>query len=117
MEVGFGAAEFILSEPNSEQTSTWVMSSFCLSDLNPSSSQRAIEELGTPQRGKVLRKEGAPLEKGLPEYLVEPVEYAAKNRRFLDEVQLVDLGECMDPCSWLASMIDLRQDWSSILYS
>ena len=32
------------------------------------------------------------------EYLVEPVEYEAKNSKFLDEVQLVDFGECMYPC-------------------
>lgn len=83
---------------------------FRLSDLNPSSSPPAIEQYGTPQRGKVSRKDGAPLEKGLPEYLVEPVEYAAKNTPFLDEVQLVDFGECMYPCNWLASMIGLRQD-------
>lgn len=80
-----------------------------LSDLEPSSSQRAIEEFGTPQRGKVSRKDGAPLEKGLPEYLVELVEYEARNLKILDEVQLVDFGECTYPCNWPALLFDLRQ--------
>ena len=88
---------------------------FRLSDLENSSSQRAIEEFGTPQKGRVSRKDGASLEKGLPEYLVEPVEYEAKNSKFLKEVQLVDFGECMYPCKWLALLFDLRTDCPSIL--
>lgn len=79
---------------------------FRLSGSELSSSQRTIEEFGTPQRGTVSRKDGAPLEKGLPEYLVEPVEYEAKNSKFLDEVQLVDFGECTYPCNWLALLLD-----------
>lgn len=86
---------------------------FRLPDLEPLSSQRAIEEFGTPRIGKVSRKDGAPLEKDLPEYLVEPAEYEAK---ILDEVQLIDFGECMDPRHWPASLFDLRKDRSSILY-
>lgn len=34
---------------------------FRLSGLELSSYQRTIEEFGTPQRGKVSRKDGAPL--------------------------------------------------------
>lgn len=89
---------------------------FRLSDLEQSSSQRAIEEFGTPQIGKVSRKDGAPLEKGLPEYLVEPVEYNAKINNSLNEVQLVDFGECMYPYEWLALLFSLREDCPSILY-
>ena len=72
---------------------------FRLSGLERSSSLHAIEELGTPQRGQISRKDGAPLEKGLPEYLVEAVEYSAKNNAYLDEIQLVDFGECTYPCN------------------
>lgn len=106
MEVGFGTTEFILFW-------TWIWSDihmgnvlFRLPGLEPSSPQRAIEEFGIPQRGKVSRKDGAPLEKGLPEYLVEPVEYEAKDSKFLDEVQLVDFGECTYSCNWLALLLD-----------
>ena len=67
---------------------------FRLSDLEHSSSLRVIEQFGNPQRGEISRKDGAPLEEGLPEYLVEPVEYRAKNNAYLDEIQLVDFGEC-----------------------
>ncbi len=72
-------------------------------DLESSSSQSAIEELGTPLRGEVSRIDGAPLEKGLPEYLVEPVDYEARNGKMngksLDEIQLVDFGEGMYFCN------------------
>lgn len=34
-----------------------------------------------------------PLEKGLPEYLVEPVEYNTKDCEQLEQVQLIDFGE------------------------
>ncbi|KAL6820184.1 kinase-like domain-containing protein [Trichoderma sp. SZMC 28015] len=43
--------------------------------------------------GKVSRKDGSPSEKGVPEYLVEPVEYKFDKNEILDEIQLVDFGE------------------------
>ncbi|KAL6827999.1 kinase-like domain-containing protein [Trichoderma camerunense] len=43
--------------------------------------------------GKVSKKDGSPSEKGVPEYLVEPVEYRFDKDELLDEVQLVDFGE------------------------
>lgn len=45
--------------------------------------------------GKVSRKDGSPSERGVPEYLVEPVEYKFDKRDILDDIQLVDFGECM----------------------
>jgi serine/threonine protein kinase len=65
---------------------------FRLSDSERSSEQ--IQMFGTPQIGKVSKKDGTPLEKGLPDYLVEPLEYGAKFNEHLDEIQLVDFGEC-----------------------
>ena len=70
-----------------------------------SDSERAIEEFGAPRIEKVSRKDGAPLEKGLPEYLVERVEYEAKNSECLNEIRLVDFGECMPPCNWIALLV------------
>lgn len=55
------------------------------------------ERFGSPLLGKVARKDGAPLEKGLPEYLVEPVEYDRENFAQLEQVQLVDFGEGIPP--------------------
>ncbi|KAL9624169.1 MAG: hypothetical protein Q9160_001691 [Pyrenula sp. 1 TL-2023] len=52
-----------------------------------------MEELGTPQRGTISRKDGKPLEKGIPEYLVKPVEYEPKTVKHLHDIQLVDFGE------------------------
>ncbi len=57
------------------------------------SSRRFIKKLGKPRTGKVWRRDGAPLEKGLPQYLVEPVEYDIDGM-FLSQVQLIDFGQC-----------------------
>ncbi|KAJ4861386.1 protein kinase domain-containing protein [Trichoderma breve] len=43
--------------------------------------------------GKVSKKDGSPSETGVPEYLVEPVEYKFDRSEILDEIQLVDFGE------------------------
>lgn len=50
----------------------------------------------TPIIGKVCKKDGSPLEKGVPEYLVHPLEYDIKALD-LDsgDVQLVDFGSGM----------------------
>ncbi|PNP51060.1 hypothetical protein THARTR1_08288 [Trichoderma harzianum] len=42
---------------------------------------------------EVSKKDGSPSEKGVPEYLVEPVEYKFDKNEILDEIQLVDFGE------------------------
>jgi hypothetical protein len=67
---------------------------FRLPELEVSSPERIIEDLGPPQVGKVMRRDGAPLEPGVPEYLVEPAEYSAKSHHHFREVQLIDFGEC-----------------------
>ena len=50
----------------------------------------------TPIIGKVCKKDRSPLEKGVPEYLVHPLEYDIKALD-LDsgDVQLVDFGSGM----------------------
>ncbi|ROW17514.1 hypothetical protein VPNG_00929 [Cytospora leucostoma] len=59
-----------------------------------SSLDQIIEVLGEPSKGGVARKDGSPLEKGVPEYLVEPAEAECLvDFEQLDEVQLVDFGE------------------------
>lgn len=50
-----------------------------------------------PQVGKVSKKDGSPNERGVPDYLVEPAEYGYGKGELLDEVQLVDFGECLSP--------------------
>jgi hypothetical protein len=66
---------------------------FRLPELDYLSSAQIIEKFGPPQIGKVSRKDGEPLEKGLPEYLVEPVEFTPEINQDLHEVQLIDFGE------------------------
>lgn len=76
---------------------------FRLPEAERSSSERVTQELGTPQVGRVARKDGSPLEKGVPEYLVEPAQQESKNNStHLDEVQLVDFGECTYSYKYLA---------------
>jgi serine/threonine-protein kinase SRPK3 len=58
------------------------------------SSSDWVERLGTPQTGAVSRKDGKPLESGLPEYLVEPLEFSPQHTKYIEEIQLVDFGEC-----------------------
>ncbi|SPO01704.1 related to multidrug resistance protein [Cephalotrichum gorgonifer] len=62
-------------------------------ELEVLSPKRTIEYLGPPQVGKVERRDGAPLEPGVPEYLVEPVEYSTAIHPDLREIKLVDFGE------------------------
>lgn len=67
---------------------------FQLPDPDHSSSQTIMEEYGAPDRGTVSRKDGKPLTKGVPEYLVEPVEYEHKDVKHLRDIKLIDFGEC-----------------------
>lgn len=83
---------------------------FRLFDLKDSSPNDPLEELGTPLKGKVRRYDGAPIEKGLPAYLVDPAAYRAD---FSDDIKLIDFGECMYPCKWLARQLDSRKDCST----
>lgn len=62
---------------------------FRLSTLN------GLPTMDDPQVGKVSKKDGSPNEKGVPDYLVEPAEYGYGKGELLDEVQLVDFGECL----------------------
>jgi serine/threonine-protein kinase SRPK3 len=85
---------------------------FRRSNAERSSSERTTQQLGTPQVGKVARKDGSPSEKGVPEYLVEPAQEDSTNSLHLDEVQLVDLGECRYSCNWLTlhAVLLMRQN-------
>ncbi|KAK4672134.1 hypothetical protein QC763_100420 [Podospora pseudopauciseta] len=66
---------------------------FCLPELEVASPEVIIKDLGPPQTGKIARKDGGPLEPGMPEYLVEPAEFNPKIYPHLREVRLIDFGE------------------------
>jgi len=61
--------------------------------LPPSVRAGLSSALISPSIGRVSRKDGSPLRRGVPEYLVEPLEY---NIGTLDpengDIQLVDFG-------------------------
>jgi hypothetical protein len=44
--------------------------------------------------GKVERRDGAPLEPGLPEYLVVPGYYGHEVYHELRDIEIIDFGEC-----------------------
>jgi hypothetical protein len=67
---------------------------FRLPALEASPTDLLLKELGPRQVGKVERRDGAPLEPSVPEYLVEPVEYGAEIYQQLGDVELIDFGEC-----------------------
>jgi serine/threonine-protein kinase SRPK3 len=69
-------------------------------ELEVSSPERIIKDLGPPQVGKVTRRDGASLEPGIPEYLVEPAEHDPKVVHDFLEVQLIDFGECKSSVFW-----------------
>lgn len=62
---------------------------FRLSTLN------RVPNIDRSRSGKVSKKDGSPNEQGVPDYLVEPAEYGYGKGELLDEVQLVDFGECL----------------------
>jgi serine/threonine-protein kinase SRPK3 len=61
---------------------------------NPELESLSPEKFGQPSIGKVTRRDGLPSKKGVPDYLVEPIEFDAQYTHGLCEVQLIDFGEC-----------------------
>ena len=62
-----------------------------LESLSPEDITNKFEQ---PRIGKVARHGGQPSEDGVPDYLVEPIEFRAQFIRGFCEVQLIDFGEC-----------------------
>lgn len=56
--------------------------------------QKISEKFGPPSTGKVTRRDGQPRDEGIPEYLVEPIEYKVENLNNLRDILLIDFGEC-----------------------
>lgn len=53
-----------------------------------------LENFGPPELGNVERRDGAPLEPGVPEYLVESAEYYVDVHDHPRDVEVIDFGEC-----------------------
>ncbi|KAI9679435.1 MAG: hypothetical protein M1817_005457 [Caeruleum heppii] len=52
-----------------------------------------LQKLGKPETGLVRRKDGKPLERGMPEYLVRPTCYPADISVSVHPIKIVDFGE------------------------
>jgi hypothetical protein len=55
---------------------------------------RSPEDFGQPSIGKVARRDGQPSGEGVPDYLVEAIEFSAQSTRDLCQIQLIDFGGC-----------------------
>ncbi len=73
---------------------TREISFFSLPELESAPLDLVLRDLGPPLIGKVERRDGAPLEPGLPEYLVELADYSFGFRYEIWDVELIDFGEC-----------------------
>ena len=73
---------------------------FRVPELDGLSPENIATKFGQPSIGKVARRDGGPSGKGVPDYLVEPIEFSAQLGHGLREVQLIDFGECksINPC-------------------
>jgi len=67
---------------------------FRVPELDSLSPESIANKLGQPSIGKVARRDGQPSGKGVPDYLVEPIEFSAQSTHGFREVQLIDFGEC-----------------------
>lgn len=63
-------------------------------DLELLRPEELAEKLGDSETGKVTRVDGAPLEAGIPDYLVVPLKLDQKTIEGLDHAYLADFGEC-----------------------
>jgi hypothetical protein len=67
---------------------------FRVPELDGLSPENIATKFGQPSIGKVARRDGGPSAEGVPDYLVEPIEFSAQPSHGLREVQLIDFGEC-----------------------
>ncbi|KAF2083216.1 kinase-like protein [Saccharata proteae CBS 121410] len=66
---------------------------FTLLNLDDLIEEEFFARFTYPATGSITRKDGAPLNKGMPEYLVWPMRFRAKDINTAASVKLVDFGE------------------------
>ena len=52
-----------------------------------------MAKLGAPETSEVRRKDGLPLEPGVPKYLVWPSHFLVNRQSALDSIRIIDFGE------------------------
>lgn len=65
---------------------------FVIPSLHKLKDVELLEKLGNPQIGHITRKDGKPLEPGMPPYLVEPASYPVKTFFSQPQFKIIDFG-------------------------
>ena len=66
---------------------------FAIPSVDSLSEEEFLKKLGNPEIGSVRRKDGKPLEPGIPEYLVRPTCYPIDLSLSVHPIKIVDFGE------------------------
>ncbi|KAL8726817.1 MAG: hypothetical protein Q9181_005914 [Wetmoreana brouardii] len=62
-------------------------------NLNSEGEEELMQKLKSPVIGAAQRKDGRPLEPGMPEYLVRPTHYPTDQASSLKSIRIIDFGE------------------------
>jgi len=66
---------------------------FVIPSLHTLTEAELLQKLRSPEVGAVTRKDGKPLEPGLPAYLVRPTSYPADVSLSQQQIKIIDFGE------------------------
>ena len=66
---------------------------FTIPSIHSLGEEEFFQKLGNPETGLIRRKDGKPLEPGMPKYLVRPTSYPADLSVLSYPIKIVDFGE------------------------
>lgn len=66
---------------------------FTIPSIHSISEEELFQKLGDPEIGLLKRKDGNPLEPGMPEYLVRPTSYPGVLSLSSNPIKIIDFGE------------------------
>ncbi|CAI6342237.1 unnamed protein product [Periconia digitata] len=66
---------------------------FTIPSVDSLNEEQFCKKLGKPETGMVRRKDGKPLDPGVPQYLVRPFSYPADSSLFSSPIKIIDFGE------------------------
>jgi serine/threonine-protein kinase SRPK3 len=66
---------------------------FVIPSLHTLTETELLQKLQSPEIAPVVRKDGAPLETGVPAYLVRPTSYPADVSLRQQQIKIIDFGE------------------------
>lgn len=66
---------------------------FTIPSMHSLSEEEFLQKLGKPETGLLRRKDGKPLEPGMPKYVVRPTSYPADLSMPAHPIKIIDFGE------------------------